>query len=163
MSHELDVTKIEDIAHADVYKIEADFDVAIIPQDYPDSETPVLMPDAGDFAKWLKRAHPKINLYYDTPRTRIVLRAADYWLPLVVLANDVTLPIYLNLVSSYIYEKMKGTLRADTSKVHIEAVFADTNSGVYKRFKYDGDVTGLEKVMKKVDVNKIMEHGDVRN
>lgn len=161
MSHESDLTKIEDIANADAYKIEADFDVAIIPQDYPDSGTPVLMPDAGDFAKWLKRTHPKIHLYYDKPQARIVLRAADYWLPLVVLANDITLPVYLNLVSSYVYDKMKGALRGDTAKVHIEAVFADTNSGVYKRFKYDGDVTGLEKVMKKVDVNKLMEHSDV--
>jgi hypothetical protein len=161
MSHESDITKIEDIDNAGTYKIEADFDIAIIPQDYPDSETPVLMPDAGDFAKWLKRTHPKINLYYGNPQTRIVLRAADYWLPFVVLANEVTLPVFLNLVSSYVYDRMKGALRGDSTNVHIEAVFTDTNNGVYKRFKYDGDVAGIEKIMKKVDINKLMEHGDV--
>lgn len=157
MSHHSDTTKIEAITNTDEYKIDADFDVAILPQDYPDSETPVLMQDAGDFAKWLSRTNPDINLYYSTPQTRIALRAADYWLPLVVLANDISLPIYLNLVSSYVYDRMKGALKGDISKVHIEAVFTDSNSGIYKRFKYDGDVTGLEKVIKKFDVNKFME------
>lgn len=157
MSHHPDTTKIEDIENADRYKVEADFDVAILPQDYPDSETPVLMQDAGDFAKWLRSNHPEINLSYNTPQARIALCAADYWLPLVVLANDISLPIYLNLVSSYVYDRMKGALRGDTAKVHVEAVFTDTNSGIYKRFKYDGGVTGLEKVIKKFDVNKFME------
>lgn len=157
MSNHSDTMKIETIANADAYMVSAGFDIAILPQQYPDSETPVLMQDAGDFAKWLRRTHPQINLFYNSPHPKMVLCAAEYWLPLVVLAKDISLSIYLNFVSSYIYDRFKGALRGDPANVQVEAVYTDTNNGIYKHFKYNGSVTGLEKVIKQIDVNKFME------
>src|ERR1700722_7653262 len=77
-----------------------------------ESKAKVLPPDAGDFAKWL-RANTQHQIEVEKPDYRRMLHSCDIWLPLVFLAHECGLPVFLNLVSSYVYERMKGAIKGD--------------------------------------------------
>jgi hypothetical protein len=128
-----------------------------VPTKYRSYEGKLLSPDAGDFSKWLKCNHSEVNLAIDRGDGTLVLRSSDFWMPLVFLASDIALPIYLNLVSNYIYDRMKGALRNEKARVHLEAVFHDDKEGVSKKFRYEGDVESLQKIIKKFDLNCFLD------
>ena len=52
---------------------------------------------------------------------------------------------------------MKGALRNEKARVHLEVIVDDKNEGISKRFHYEGDVEGLQKVIKKVDLNRFLD------
>lgn len=127
-----------------------------VPRPYHSCKAKLMSPDAGDFSKWLNRNHPEINLTIDRGDGKLVLRSSDFWLPLVFLASDVALPIYLNLVSNYLYDRMKGALRNEKPRVHLVAVFHDKQEGISKKFSYEGDAEGLQKAIKRFDLNRFL-------
>ncbi len=129
----------------------------LVPRPYRSCKGKLLSPDAGDFSKWLNSNRPEINLTIDKGDGTLVLRSSDFWLPLVFLASDVALPIYLNLVSNYLYDRMKGALRNEKPRVHLEAVFHDEKEGISKKFSYEGDADGLQKAIKKFDLNRFLD------
>jgi hypothetical protein len=128
-----------------------------VPRTYRSCEGKLMSPDAGDFSKWLNRNHAGINLTIDKGDGILVLRSSDFWLPLVFLASNIALPIYLNLVSNYLYDRMKGALRNEKPRVHLEAVFHDKKEGISKKFSYEGDAEGLQKAIKKFDLNRFLD------
>jgi transcriptional regulator with XRE-family HTH domain len=128
--------------------------LAMIPEIYGDSRKPALRSAGGDFAKWLKINEPTIPVEVRKSDQRLVLRSGDYWLPLVFLAGDVALPVYVNLVANYIYEKMKGALKGDKARVRFSAMYEDASTGVVKRFDFDGDEEALQQAINKFDPNK---------
>jgi hypothetical protein len=123
-------------------------------RDWPDA---VLQPHTGDFAKWLKINAPSINVEIRKTGQRLVLHSNEYWLPLVFLANDVTVQIYLNMVASYLYDKLKGALKGETARVHLSAVYEDKTNDVVKRFDFEGDIEALQKAIKRFDLNKFLD------
>jgi hypothetical protein len=152
-----DVAEISEMAH------EAEFrafrkanrrGLAMIPEIYGDSPKPALRSAGGDFAKWLKINAPTIPVDVRRSDQRLVLRSGDYWLPLVFLAGDVALPVYLKLIANYIYEKMKGALKGDKIRVRFSAMYEDPSTGVVKRFDFDGDDEALQQAIKQFDPNK---------
>jgi hypothetical protein len=128
-----------------------------VPRPYRNCKGKLMSPDAGDFSKWLYRNHSEINLTLDKGDGTLILRSRDFWLPLVFLASDVALPIYLNLVSNYLYDRMKGALRNEKPRVHLEAVFHDKKEGISKKFSYEGDAEGLQNAIKKFDLNRFLD------
>ena len=128
----------------------------MIADEHGETKELVLSGDAGDFTKWLKVGAPTIRVEMQEPTKRRVLRSGEYFLPLVFLANDVALPVYLNLVACYLYEKMKGALKGDTNRVHLSAVFEDRTAGVTKRFDFEGDGVALQNTIKKFDLNEFL-------
>ena len=65
---------------------------------------------------------------------------------------------YIGLVINYIYDKLKGSLKGEkeNAKVHIEV---EQKVGInYKKFKYDGPVSGLENSIEKFNINDFMEN-----
>lgn len=123
--------------------------LAMIPETYRDSRTPALRAAGGDFAKWLKRNAPTIPVEVRPSEHRLVLRSGDYCLPLVFLAGDVALQVYLNMVANYIYEKMKGALKGDKARVRFSAMYEDAHIGIVKRFDFDGDEDALQRAIKR--------------
>jgi len=93
--------------------------IAVVHEGYRDIEGSVAQPDSGDFVKWVRANKPDINIDVPTYDKQLVLRSNDYWLPLVFLASDITLPIYLNLVANYLYDKSKGLLKGETQRVDL--------------------------------------------
>lgn len=108
------------------------------------------------FAKWVRKNRPAMVIDVVNGIGIRELRSGDYWFPLVFLASDIALPIYLNLVANYIYEVARGALAHDRQNVHLEAMYKDGETGTTKKFVYRGPVAGLEASMKKIDLNKLL-------
>ena len=125
--------------------------IALVPEAYGDKAIPVCKVDGGDFVKWLGFTHPEIKVSVPEAPERLILRSSDHWLPLVWLASDVVLPVYLNLVASYLYDRMKGALKSDKHRISFSAEFEDKASGTVKRFDFSGDAESLQKAIKSLD------------
>lgn len=131
--------------------------IAMIPEGYGESKSVVIKSDAGDFAKWLRQQTPSIPVALDAGIPRLSLHSADIWLPLVFLAQDVGLPLYIHLVGSYLFERMKGALRGDVAHVRLSAQYEDKKTKKVMRFDFEGDADSLQKVMKRFDPNKAID------
>jgi len=129
----------------------------VVTEPYGELDGLTLPSDAGDFSKWVRQNTPSVNVETHKADRYIVRRSGDYWLPLVFLASDIALPIYLNLVANYIYDKMKGALKGEAARVHLSAVYEDRNAGVVKRFNFEGDLDSLQKVIKRFDLNQFLD------
>lgn len=116
----------------------------------------VVMPQTYDFAKWLKKNRKDIPIDVAKSEGIKSLHDNDFWMPIVILASDMSVQVFLGLVSSYIYDRIKGALKHDKADVHIQAYYRETPELVIKKFSYNGSVEGFEKVSKKFDVNKFL-------
>lgn len=152
-----ELVTVEDAAAFRNFSKSASTGLSMIPEEYGEPKQLVLKSDAGDFAKWLKGYDPKINVGIGKADQRLVLRSGDYWLPLVYLAHDIVLPVYLNLVASYLYEKMKGALKGEVTRVHLSAEYEDKATGIVKRFNFEGDSEALQKAIKRFDLNEFLD------
>lgn len=112
--------------------------------------------DAGDLKKWIKEHHPEINLVWEKADSTLFLRSGDFWLPLVVLANDITIQVYLNLVASYLYDRMKGMFATRNPRVEMSAIYHDGATNKTKRFDFKGDTESFSKAVKKFDLNEFL-------
>ena len=130
---------------------------AVVTEKYPDCEGDVLLSGAGDFAKWVRRNAPEIKVKVNKADKHLMLRSGDYWLPLVFLASDVTIPVYLNIVANYLYDKMKGSLKGEKNRVHLSAIYESKKEGVSKRFNFEGDSDSLQKTITKFNLNEFMD------
>lgn len=129
--------------------------ITLIPHEYGESKDKVIYADAGDFAKWLRINASQIQV--NIPQSnQLALHSCDIWLSLVYLAHDVALPIYLNCVSSFIYNKMRGSLKGEKARVRFSVVYEEAANGITKRFDFDGDSETLQKVIHKFDVNSFL-------
>jgi hypothetical protein len=113
--------------------------------------------DTGDFVKWVKQ-NSLVNVQQQEAERRIDLRANEYWLPLVYLANDVSLQVYLGLVTNWLYDKMKGALKGEKARIRMRVAYEDKKAGSNKLFEFEGDPDALQSIIKKFDVNEFM-HG----
>lgn len=129
----------------------------IVPCEYPDCQGKILYSDTGDFAKWVKKVYPDLNVERQNADKKLLLRSGDYWLPLVFLASDMTVQVYLNIVANYLYDKMKGALKGEKARVHLSAMYEDKSEGIIKKFEFEGDVDALQKTISKFNLNKFLE------
>lgn len=113
--------------------------------------------DGISFAKWIKSHNPDIHVSVDSSPPKLLLRSEDIYLPLVFLASDVAFPVYLNLVSSYLYDRMKGALKGEVARVHMSAEYEDQATGKIKRFSFEGDADALAKAIKRFDLNRFFD------
>jgi hypothetical protein len=60
---------------------------------------------------------------------------------------------YLSLVANYLYEKMRGALKGDRTRVRFSAMYEDVSTGVIKRFDFDGDRESLKQAITTFDPN----------
>lgn len=154
-----DIAEVVDVTDDTAYRqfAASNKGLALVPEEYGEKNELLLKSDGGDFTKWLRAAHPDVPAVVQGQAPKLVLRSGDYWLPLVFLASDIALPVYLNIVASYLYEKMKGALKNDPTRVHLSVMYEDKESGKVKRFNFEGDAEALQKAIKKLDLNKFLD------
>lgn len=152
-----EVTTLEDDASLVKILEGSESDIQMIPSPEETESAGVLKSHSGDFLKWLKEHSPAVNVSMPQNIKKVALHSGDIWLPLVVLANDMTLSIYLNLVSSYIYDQLRGSFHPEKARVHLSAVFEDKKAGVIKKFEFTGSETALKSAIKKFDLNEFMK------
>ncbi len=120
--------------------------MAAVPTQFGTNKSPMLSSNTGDFVKWVQRAHPEITVNVGDAE-RLTLHASDIWLPLIFLAQDVTLPAFINMVTSYLYDRLRGSLPSDRNKVHLSVRYREPKSGAVAQFEYHGPVDGMPAVL----------------
>lgn len=110
-----------------------------------------LKSDYGDFMKWLRTAHPGLPIALPPDCPKIMLRSAEVWLPLVFLASDTSVQVFLGMVGNYLYDRAKGALKGEVPRVHLSLVYEDHRAGKAKRFDFAGDASELQKVIRRFD------------
>lgn len=131
--------------------------LVMLAEPWGDRPEPVMRQDAGDFVKWLKVNAPSIPVEVRKTEQRLFLQSGDCWLPLAFLASDVSVQIYLNMVASYLYDKLKGALKGEKPRVHLSAVYEDKANNTVKRFDFEGNIEALQRVIKRFDLNKFLD------
>lgn len=152
-----DLTVVENDAAFLAFYAKNSSGIEMVAEQYGEAKQMVVKSDAGDFAKWLRIHQSAVHVALEAKAPKLVLRSGDIWLPLTFLASDIALPVYLNLVASYLYERMKGALKGETARVHLCAEFEDKPSGRIKRFTFDGDAEALQKAIKRFDLNDFFD------
>jgi hypothetical protein len=103
--------------------------------------------DAGDFRKWLLQEEPSMNVELQTPEVLVDRHSGDIWLGLVYIGRDIVLPVFLGLITCYLYDKIKGALRGDRSQIHLTVVYTDSKDGTCKKLVFDGDVDSVKNLV----------------
>lgn len=155
-----DIFEIENDSTESFAKFLAENDhrgITIVPEIDRDGQSLVLPPEASDFAKWIRQRPVDVPVQTLSADGHAIRRSAEIWLPLVFLASDVTLAVYLNLVSSYLYDVLRGRLKGDKDRVHLSASYVDNEAGIAKRFNFVGDVESFHKISTKFNANKFFD------
>ncbi len=92
-----------------------------------------------------------------TASPKISLHNAHVWLPLIYLASDTSMQVFLNLASSYVHDKLKGKLPSDFPKVHLSVMYQNKRDGTTKRFEFSGDSDSLSKAIKRFDLDNFFD------
>ncbi|MBT3068395.1 hypothetical protein [Rhodoferax sp. U11-2br] len=132
--------------------------IRIVPEPYGDSGSSVKA-EAGDFAKWVRSKHPEVPVLLPESVPKIVLHGAEVWLPLVYLAGDISMQVFLNMAASYLYDNAKGSLKTDQPRIHMSVVYQDKKLGKTKRFEFSGDGEALSKAIKRFDLDNFFDAG----
>jgi hypothetical protein len=146
-------------------KIRSDFPrngIIILPYDkWGSFSSTTFIPETFNFVKWIKqkeRIEKNISILDVKEKNIADLRSAIIWLPLVYLFSDISLPIYLNFIANYLYDKWKGALRSDRCEVKFEVLIENKSDKKTKKFSYEGSHQGLKEIVKRVDFDKMLEN-----
>lgn len=112
-----------------------------------------LKADSGDFAKWIRQQDPNLEVHVPQGTPKIALHGADIWLPLIQLAGDTSMQIFLNMAASYLYDRSKGALKNDAPRIHMSVIYQDKAQGKMKKFEFSGDHDALAKAIKRFDLD----------
>ena len=113
--------------------------------------------ETGNFVKWLRINNKNINVEYERGTSKLIMESHEIWFPLVFLANNIALPIYLNIVANYLCEKSKGLLQGENIQAHLNLIHEDKKTGKIKRLNFSGNHEALNSVIEKINLNKFME------
>ena len=107
-----------------------------------------------DFIKFCRNHSPEhsFDVLADDDIEIRSLHSFDIWMPIIFVASNVLLPIAINIVSSYIYEKMKGREKEDAN---VDVTFYVKKEGEEKYIHYSGDAKTFRDNFEKIDLNKM--------
>ena len=152
------VTDIDDATDYLEFRQKGAFDLAFVPEPHYREDELLYQPGTAAFREWLQTNKPDLNVEMREGYKHLVFKsAADIWLPLVYLAADVTLQYYLTLVVSYINDRAKRLLVGEQFRVHLDVEYIEEGDKKEKRLHFDGTGDDLQKVIEKIDVNKLLD------
>ena len=109
-----------------------------------------------DFLKFCREndSNHKYDILSDGDITVRSLHSFDIWMPIIFIAQSVLLPFAINMVSNYIWEKMKGR---ETENAEVDMTFIVKNGKKEKSIHYNGDAKTFKESFEKIDLNKMWE------
>ena len=128
-------------------------DLVAVPSRYQDNEY-YFAQETIDFLKYCRQndlTH-SYDILADGDIKIRSLHSFDIWLPVIWVANSVLLPIAINMVSNYIWEKRKGHEKEDTQ---VDITFIVKSKGKEKSIHYKGDAETFKEKFEKIDINKM--------
>ena len=125
-------------------------DIVILPAKYSENEY-YFAQETIDFVKFCRsKSNTGMDILTDGDIQIRSLHSFDIWLPIIFIASNILLPAVINLVTSFIYDKMKGR-EHEKVKVNVEIVIK--NGKKEKQIHYDGDAESFKTLMDKIDLN----------
>lgn len=131
--------------------------VALVPEAVQQEGPAALKADAGDFRKWMANLHPGTKVSFPEDSPKVLLQSGDIWLPLMYLANDLSVQVFLGMVSNFFYDRTKGLLKGDQPQLHLALVYEEQGDRTTKRLEFTGRAEDLSKVMRKFDANNFFD------
>ncbi len=153
----LAVSTLDDDHEYKAFLLAAAGGLGFVPEPYQSVSAPSLAHDFGDFAKWLRGKDPSVPISIPANVPKLVRRNADIWLPLVYLASDTSVQVFLNIAANYLYDKAKGLLKSDKARIQLCAVYQDKTTGKTKRLEFSGDAEALRKAIGRFDLNNFFD------
>ena len=80
------------------------------------------------------------------------LHSFDIWMPVIWVASSVLLPFAINMVSSYIYDKLRGR---ENEEAKVDVTFIVKRDQEEKTIHYSGDAKTFKESFEKIDLNKM--------
>lgn len=107
-----------------------------------------------DFLKFCRESDSdhKYDVFSDGDISVRSLHSFDIWMPVLFVAESILLPIAINMVSNYIWEKMKGREKEDAQ---VDMTFVVKNGKKQKSIHYKGDGKTFKESFEKIDLNKM--------
>ena len=109
-----------------------------------------------DFLKFCREndSEHKYDILSDGDIAVRSLHSFDIWMPIIFVAQSILLPVAINIVSNYIWEKMQGREKEDAQ---VDVTFLVKNGKKEKSIHYNGDAKTFKESFEKIDLNKMWE------
>lgn len=128
-------------------------DFMVLPTKYDDKHY-YFAQESINFIKFCRNSSDKrIDILSDGDIQVRSLHSFDIWLPVIWVATNVLLPFAVNLVSNYIYDKLKG--REEDDEAQVEVTFIVKRKKEEKRLHYKGDAKTFKEAFDKIDLNNL--------
>ncbi len=130
-------------------------EILVLPRKYSDEEY-YYAQETIDFVKFC-REHDDKHLIDILDNEDIMVRSlhsSDIWLPVIWISQNILLPLVTGLISSYIYDKIKGRGK-ETTTVDVTIQINDKKKGINKSIHYKGDAKTFKDTFDKIDINKL--------
>ncbi len=128
-------------------------DFLVVPSEYKENEY-YFAQESISFVKFCRQNNPKnsIDLLADSDIQIRSLHSFDIWMPVILVAGNILLPIAINLVSDYIKDKLKGREKEDAK---VDVTFIVKREDEEKTLHYSGDAKTFKESFEKIDLNKM--------
>ncbi len=145
----------KDVISEDTRRKVTNTDILAIPGLYKDGEY-YFAQETIEFIKFCRKQNTEnsFDVLADGDIKVRSLHSFDIWLPIIYIASSIFMPVTLNLVSSYIWEKIKGR---EHEEPHVNVTILVKDGDKQKEFHYDGDAESFIEGFEKIDINKIFE------
>ena len=127
--------------------------ITILPEIAGYSKKLTLKSSTGDFVKWLSSEKPDLAVKYNKA-PKLALHSDHILLPLVLLASDVSIHFYLQLVYDYLCEKAKNLIKGEEVRVRLKVVAKDDKSGKHNELEFEGNQESLSKLLENWDLDR---------
>lgn len=130
-------------------------DILVLPKKFTD-EKYYYAQETIDFVKFCREQDDKHQIGILDNEDVMVrsLHSADIWLPVIWISESILLPLVIGLITSYIYDKIKGKGKEPTT-VDVTIQINDKKKGINKSIHYNGDATTFKDTFDKIDINKL--------
>lgn len=127
-------------------------DFMVLPTKYDDNHF-YFAQESINFIKFCRNSSDKrIDILSDGDIQVRSLHSFDIWLPVIWVATSVLLPLAINLVSNYIYDKLKGR---EEEASQVDVTFIVKRAEEEKCLHYKGDAKTFKDKFDKIDLNNL--------
>ena len=124
-------------------------DLLVLPAKY-DEDNYYFAQETVDFVKFCKQNDTNIEIVSPIDIKVRSLHSFDIWMPIIYIASSVLLPLVVNLISNFIYDKMKGR---EHEEAEVEVKIVIKNGKKEKMIQYKGDAKTFKETFDKLDLN----------
>ena len=128
-------------------------DMIVLPYKYGDGEY-YYAQETINFLKYSRQTNQKltIDILPDGDIKVRSLHSSDIWMPFLWIGSSIVLPLLVNLVSNYIWDKIRGR-EQENSNIHVTIMVQQGQNS--KELQYNGDVKNFIETFEKIDFTQL--------